>query len=153
MNALEIFSTTMFTVEYAVRLWACVEDPATGRRGPVCGRLWWALKPLSLVDLIALVPFYMDFAAGNYGAQGQHSYGSATQVLKAARLLRMVTILRTEDRQRVFGLKYVLSVKRAELIITMYVTLLLLLFSSTIMYFCVEQTPQQGYNFTSIPVS
>ena len=156
MNALEIFSTTLFTTEYAVRLWACVEDPAIGRRGPVRGRLWWAMKPLSLVDLIALVPFYMDIVAGNFGsARGNHSYGSATQVLKAARLLRMVTILRIERQTKgLRRLKYVLSVKRAELIITMYVTLLLLLLSSTLMYFCEEQTPQRGgYNFTSIPAA
>lgn len=59
LEAFGVLSTVVFTVEYAARLWACVEVHEYASSWS--GRLRWALKPLSLIDLVALLTFYLDY--------------------------------------------------------------------------------------------
>jgi voltage-gated potassium channel len=59
LRAFEWFSVALFTLEYAARLWAAVEGPR--HRRPVLGRLRYMLTPLALVDLVAILPFYLGF--------------------------------------------------------------------------------------------
>ena len=72
----------MFTVDYALRFYvAGVEEPK--HRGFV-GRLRFICTFFSLVDLVSIVPFYLDFAiAGNL---------PASQFLRMFRLLRMMKV-------------------------------------------------------------
>lgn len=53
---IEWVSIAIFTVEYAARLWTAPEDPAVAERGPVFGRLWFATRPLMLIDFLAIAP-------------------------------------------------------------------------------------------------
>jgi len=59
-GAIEAFSIVIFSVEYIARLWSCVEQPRYG--APLAGRLRYALKPAILIDLLAILPFYLAFA-------------------------------------------------------------------------------------------
>jgi voltage-gated potassium channel len=59
LDAFEQLSVLLFTIEYLARVWAAVEDPR--RRRPIAGRLSYMLTPLALVDLIAILPFYLAF--------------------------------------------------------------------------------------------
>jgi len=55
----ELAFMLLFTFEYAARLWAAVEDRA-GRYGhPILGRLRWASTPSAVVDLVAVLPFWL----------------------------------------------------------------------------------------------
>jgi len=47
-------SVLIFTVEYILRLWTCTLNPAFQR--PVAGRLRFAVTPLSIVDILAILP-------------------------------------------------------------------------------------------------
>jgi voltage-gated potassium channel len=59
LAAAELGFMALFTLEYAVRLWVAVEDRA-GRYGhPIRGRLRWAATPSALVDLVAVLPFWL----------------------------------------------------------------------------------------------
>ncbi len=59
-HAFEALSIAVFTVEYAFRVWSSVED-AHGTRGPLATRLRYVLSPMALMDLVAIVPFYLSF--------------------------------------------------------------------------------------------
>ncbi len=52
LDAAETAFLLLFTVEYALRLWVCVEDRAGRWTRPVVGRLRWAVTPAALVDLV-----------------------------------------------------------------------------------------------------
>jgi voltage-gated potassium channel len=49
----------VFTVEYLARLWSCVEKPLDDDVSPRQGRLRWVFSPLGLIDLLAILPFYL----------------------------------------------------------------------------------------------
>ncbi len=57
----ETVSVIVFTAEYVLRLWSCVE--ATGAEHPWRERFRHALRPLMLVDLLAILPFYLPMIA------------------------------------------------------------------------------------------
>jgi len=57
LRIFEIFSVMVFTVEYLLRLWVCTLRP--GYAAPVGGRVRYALRPMALVDLVAILPFYL----------------------------------------------------------------------------------------------
>lgn len=80
----EIASVTIFTIEYLLRLWAAPEDPLLEDHSPVRGRLHYALRPLMLIDFLAIAPSmaapffpYLDF-----------------RILRLFRLLRLLKIAR-----------------------------------------------------------
>ena len=59
-RALERFSVVAYTIEYLVRLWSCREDPRVARKGPVWGRVWFAFRPLMVIDFLAFAPSYLS---------------------------------------------------------------------------------------------
>lgn len=55
----ELFSVGIFSVEYVLRLWTAVEDEAAQGTSPFRARLRYAMTPVALVDLAAILPFYL----------------------------------------------------------------------------------------------
>ncbi len=53
----EYFSIFIFTIEYLLRIWACVEDEQL--EGVRNKRLKYMLSPLALIDLLAILPFFL----------------------------------------------------------------------------------------------
>jgi len=79
----ERFSVGAYTVEYIVRMWSSVEDPRIAARGPINGRISFALRPLMLVDLLAFAPSYLSFI-----------FPIDLRVLRIFRLFRLVKLAR-----------------------------------------------------------
>lgn len=58
---IEIASGLIFTLEYAARLWCAPEHLPWMHFRPWRARLQWALHPLSLIDFVAILPFYLGY--------------------------------------------------------------------------------------------
>ncbi|MGI9335296.1 MAG: ion transporter [Gammaproteobacteria bacterium] len=79
----EFISVMIFTLEYATRIWSCVQRPAQTVHSALGVRLRYAITPLALVDLIAIAPFYIAVFVG-----------LDLRVLRVLRLLRMLKLTR-----------------------------------------------------------
>lgn len=136
--AFDLFSVAVFTVEYLLRLWACTSDARYA--GPVRGRLRYALRPMSLVDLLAIAPFYLEFITVDL---------RIVRTLRLFRLFRIFKLARYADSMITLG--QVLRSRRDELLVTLFVVVVLLVFASSAMYYVEsEAQPQQ---FSSIPAA
>ena len=56
----EVFSVAVFTIEYLARVWSSIDLEDAAESSPVIGRIRYMLTPLALVDLIAILPFYLS---------------------------------------------------------------------------------------------
>jgi voltage-gated potassium channel len=59
-QSIEYFSLVVFSVEYFLRLWTCVEHPLF-KGTPLLARLRYAVSANSLIDLISVAPFWFAF--------------------------------------------------------------------------------------------
>jgi voltage-gated potassium channel len=79
----EKFSIGAYTVEYILRLWSSMEDPRIAARGPVQGRISFALRPLMIIDFLAFAPSYLSLVLP-----------VDLRVLRIFRLFRLVKLAR-----------------------------------------------------------
>lgn len=56
---IENISVGVFTVEYIIRLWVCIEKKKYRSKGWIIGRLFYIIQWHSIIDLIAIVPYYI----------------------------------------------------------------------------------------------
>jgi len=132
----EIISTLIFTVEYVLRLWSCVSEE--GHKKPLIGRLKFIATPLSIFDLLSILPFYIPlFFAADLG------------MLRLFRLFRIFKIARYIESLKKITL--VLRQKKAELCTSFGIMVFLLIFASSVLY-CVENSAQPDA-FSSIPAA
>ncbi len=135
----EVISVAVFTVEYVLRLWSVTAEDNYKR--PFIGRLKYAFSFLSLVDLFAILPFYLPFLIP-----------IDLRMLRALRLLRIFRILKVGRYSKsIASLGYVLKEKKEELAITAFVVGLLLIVASSLMFYV--ENPSQPEVFSSIPAS
>ncbi len=134
----EIFSVLIFTIEYGLRVWSCIENP--NYKHPFWGRVKFIFSAWALVDLLAILPFYLTLFTADFG------------------LIRMLRILRVVRLYRVTKYSHALSmIKRAinntkeELILSYSFVLFALLIVSSIIYYI--EHPLQPEAFPSIPAS
>ena len=123
LQVLEVASVILFTVEYVLRLWTA-RYRRPGQRGMV-GALRFAVSPAGLIDLMAIVPFYLPFVIA--------VDLRFVRVLRIARFLRLLKLGRYLRSVALFG--KVLRERRDELLITVMMTALLLLVASILMYY------------------
>ncbi|KKO45367.1 Ion transport protein [Arsukibacterium ikkense] len=59
----ELLSIAIFTVEYAARIWSCVDTPYYQQQAGsnMQKRLHYIRSPLAIIDLLAILPFYLGF--------------------------------------------------------------------------------------------
>jgi voltage-gated potassium channel len=132
----EIFSVLIFTVEYILRVWTANCIPKYKK--PFSGNVKFIFSPLAIIDLLAILPFYLPFVGID---------------LRLLRMLRIFRIFRLFKIARyVEALSFIRKVfkrKKEELVISLIFTLFLLLVASSLMYY-VENESQPDH-FSSIP--
>mgnify|MGYP006269881389 FL=1 len=55
---LDAVAVLVFSFEYMMRLYSCVEEPRFQRL--IVGRLSYATKPVAIIDLLAIIPFFLE---------------------------------------------------------------------------------------------
>lgn len=138
LHLFDLFSIGVFTVEYLLRLWTCTVDQRF--RDPVRGRLRFAFTPLAMIDLLAVLPFYLPMIFPELRFM---------RAVRLFRLLRVLKMARYSESLKVFV--EVLRLKREELSLMFFVILILLVISSSLMYH-VEHDAQPQI-FSSIPAT
>ena len=56
----ELFSVSIFSVEYLLRLWTCVESFRFKEYSTVQARIHYIFSPIALIDLLAILPFFIS---------------------------------------------------------------------------------------------
>ena len=133
----EVVSVAIFTIEYVLRVWSCTADPRYSH--PVYGRARFAITPIALLDLLAILPFYGQLL----GLRGLD-----LRVLRTVRLVARIARL-TRLSSGFNTLVRVVTAKRSELSTVIVVLLVLLLLTSSLMYFAEHEA--QPDVFSSIP--
>jgi voltage-gated potassium channel len=59
-EAIEYAALITFSIEYAARLWTAIEHPRWRRFGAIRSRLRFAASPAGLIDLVAVLPFWLS---------------------------------------------------------------------------------------------
>jgi voltage-gated potassium channel len=135
----EVFSVAVFTVEYAARLWVCIEhrEPA-GHAGALKSRLDYAITPYALIDLLAILPFYL---------------GAWLAIdLRFLRIFRLVRLLKLARYSTALDtLAAVIYSERKALMAAFVIMCGLLVFCSSFMYLLEHEA--QPDDFGSIPAA
>jgi voltage-gated potassium channel len=133
------FSVFVFSIEYILRVWSCTNIPKY--RHPVRGRLRYMLSAGALLDLIAILPFFLQVLVG-----------FDLRVLRIFRLLRFLRLFRLTAYMK--ATKLVINVFKSkinELVLSLVLVLFLLIISSCLIYFA--EHPAQPAMFSSIPAT
>jgi voltage-gated potassium channel len=62
-EAIEYAAVAIFSLEFALRLWVAAEHPPWRRLGALNAALRWSASPAGLIDLAAILPFWLSFLA------------------------------------------------------------------------------------------
>jgi len=133
----EGISVVIFTLEYTLRLWTCTANERYVR--PMTGRLRFALTPLAIVDLLAILPFYIPMLIP--------LDLRFLRAIRLVRIFRMFKVARYFESLRILG--NVFRAKKEELVITAFIIGIILILTSSLMYYAENRA--QPDVFSSIP--
>jgi len=137
-HAFDLFSVAVFSVEYLLRLWTAVELNDKRFHHPVYGRLRWMVSPMALIDLLAVLPFYLGMFV--------------EMDLRAIRVLRVLRVFKLGRYS--MAMNVMVSVARQEtraIGAVLFVMLVVLIFTSSLMYLFEHHA--QPHVFSDIPTA
>jgi voltage-gated potassium channel len=132
---IELFSVTVFSIEYMVRLWISAESKTT-HQSASRARLRYMLTPMAIIDLIAILPFYLTMF-----------FQIDTRILRILRLLRVFKLSRHFAVLGVLGT--VLRNESKTLFSAIFVMIIMIVLASAGIY--VVERDSQPEVFGSIP--
>ena len=133
----EIISVFVFSLEYLGRIWTCTLLDHYSH--PIKGRLKFIFSPIGLIDLLAILPWYLPFIMNIDG-----------RILRLLRLFRLVRIFKMGRYSTAFKMiSNVLKRRKEELLVTLTIVLLVLILASSLMYYVEHEVQPEA--FSSIP--
>lgn len=134
----EAVSVSVFTVEYLARIWSCVKDDRY--KGAFRGRLRFARSFMAVVDLLAILPFYLPI------------FGMDLRFVRVFRLLRIVRVAKIGRYYSSLNLiRRVVGSKKEELVLATALMILLLVVASSLLYYA--ENAAQPDKFPNIPAA
>lgn len=128
----------VFVLEYALRIWSAPAGATRG--GPWRTRLRFATRPIMLVDLAAILPFFLPFI------------GLDLRVLRLLRMFRLARVFKLARYSRAAtSIRNAFIAKREELLVTMAFLFVLLMIAASMMHYA--EGDAQPDRFGSIPAS
>ena len=137
----EVVTIAVFSVEYLLRIWSCVEATDLDEQRPLVSRLRFMFSFHAIIDLLAILPFYL-LAFGVFGSVDM-------RVLRAIRLMRVLKLTRYFAALNML----IIAVKengRALAASSLILVTIMLLAASGMYYFERESQP---VDFGSIPAA
>jgi voltage-gated potassium channel len=139
-HAIEVVSVVVFSIEYVLRLWSCTS--AAEFRHPVRGRIAVATKPMPVVDLLAILPFYLQVLIP----------GLDLRFVRALRLFRIFRVFRAGKlAEAIRILSAVVRNRAEELLASFVVILIVVVLAANVMYLLEHH--HQPKNFASVPAA
>lgn len=133
--AADITIGVLFVIEYILRLWVAGEDPEY--KG-FLGRVKYAFTLRALLDLLAVLPFFLGFVGGDIF------------LLRLFRLVRIYTLAKLGDFSiAIRHIRDAIKERYMELFLAFMLAMMVLLVSSTVMF--LVEGPVQPEKFGSIP--
>jgi voltage-gated potassium channel len=130
----DLISVGIFSVEYGLRLWTAVEMERY--RHPLWGRLRYLCTPLALIDLLAVLPFYLGFFV--------------QLDLRELRVLRLLRVFKLSRYSSAMSIMMAVIRQEARGIGTiLFIFLVTLVFVSSLMYLL--EHPAQPAVFSDVP--
>lgn len=133
---MEIVSVAIFTIEYAARIWTAAEHMPVAGQSPGAARLAYAMSPQAVIDLLAIVPFYLVFI--------EHA---DLRVLALFRLVRFFKLVRYSPG--LASLAEAIYTERRALVATLLILTGLILTMATLMHLVERQA--QPDRFGTVP--
>jgi voltage-gated potassium channel len=133
----DLFTVVVFSVEYSLRVWSCTQEKKYHHS--VWGRIRYMFTPGAIIDLLAILPFYIHMAIG-----------LDLRVLRILRLFRFFRLFRLTSYMKTTKLiQNVFRTTLNQLALSFILAFTLIIISSSIIYFS-EHTVQPD-KFSSIP--
>lgn len=134
----EVFSVIVFTIEYIARIWTCTLEgnQSSLSTSKLSARFRFMLRPMSIVDLLAILPFYLSMFIG-----------LDLRILRLFRLVRMIKLGRYSVAMQT--LQVVIAREYRVIFAALGILMIVMVIAATIMYH-IEHTAQPE-NFGSIP--
>ena len=136
LHGFQVFSLAVFSVEYVLRVVACIHHRTGRYTHPVTGRLRYMLSPLALLDLVVILPFYLSIFVG-----------LDLRFLRVFRLLWVLKLMRYLPAMGTLGI--VVRRERGTLGTILVLLLVMCFTASTLVYFFERDV--QPESFGSIP--
>ena len=135
----EIFTVIIFTVEYIARL--LVADYKYPHKKITASITKYIFSPLTIIDLLAILPFYLPMFIP-----------LDLRFVRVFRLVRVTRILKAAKYSNAINLiQKVLRKEKEQLLVTLYLSFLILFLASVLMYYIERQA--QPEIFPNIPAA
>jgi voltage-gated potassium channel Kch len=135
---LDTVAVAIFTIEYVMRIYSSVEEP--GFKGAVAGRLKQAKTPSTVIDLLAILPFFLEVFL-------HHLFD--LRFLRIFRLARLLKLARGSDATAVMF--KVIAREWPVLVAATFIMFLLVILTASLGYLFEHEA--QPEKFENIPTS
>jgi len=140
-DKMELASVIIFTIEYTLRVYSCLERKRYRKLGSIKGRLRFMVTFLGIIDLLAIAPYWVCL-----------TLTKPTAFVAAVRICRLARLFKVEKYTHAITIMLsVVKNNREVLLTTLFLGSLIFIVTSTALYYAERDNPSGHFN--SIPAT